>query len=243
MVLVLHGTNGVSEHVEGLGAYYGFLLPDDERGDAGDSGPGSLLLSLLETRKIAAALYRLFHCIGIKSGVHPELPKHLGTADVEPVREICGKKRLVKGIEFALLPGKLGGHESGPGIGEEWAVGKGYSQRRAHGSKMSHDPVDVLLAEPRCHGDPLGRSIRMDLHSQPLDLEIELLFQFFDDAFADVAEGSDVVGKDSNGDRHGILLAKKRLSDRLIIPLHMIRAILACCDSQKYPASCILYRA
>jgi len=36
----------------------------------------------------------------------------------------------------------------------------------------------------------------MDLHAPPFDLKIELLLQFFDDAFADVAEGSDIIGKD-----------------------------------------------
>jgi hypothetical protein len=33
----------------------------------------------------------------------------------------------------------------------------------------------------------------MDLHAPPFDLKIELFLQLFDDAFADVAEGSDVI--------------------------------------------------
>jgi hypothetical protein len=42
----------------------------------------------------------------------------------------------------------------------------------------------------------------MDLHAPPFDLKIELLLQLFDDAFADIAEGSDVIGKDLNAYGH-----------------------------------------
>ena len=42
----------------------------------------------------------------------------------------------------------------------------------------------------------------MDLHAPPFDLKIELLLQLFDDAFADVAEGSDVIGIDMNAYGH-----------------------------------------
>lgn len=42
----------------------------------------------------------------------------------------------------------------------------------------------------------------MDLHAPPFDLKIELLLQLFDDAFADVAEGSDVIGIDLNAYGH-----------------------------------------
>jgi hypothetical protein len=42
----------------------------------------------------------------------------------------------------------------------------------------------------------------MDLHAPPFDMKIELLLQFFDDAFADVAERSDIIGIDLNGNGH-----------------------------------------
>jgi len=42
----------------------------------------------------------------------------------------------------------------------------------------------------------------MDLHAPPFDLEVEFLFQLFDDALADIAEGSDVIGKDLHADGH-----------------------------------------
>jgi hypothetical protein len=42
----------------------------------------------------------------------------------------------------------------------------------------------------------------MDLYTPPFDLKIELLLQLFDDAVADVAEGSDVIGKDLNAYGH-----------------------------------------
>jgi len=43
----------------------------------------------------------------------------------------------------------------------------------------------------------------MDLHAPPFNDEIELLLQLFDDTLADVAERSDVVGKEFNADGHG----------------------------------------
>jgi hypothetical protein len=43
----------------------------------------------------------------------------------------------------------------------------------------------------------------MDLHSPPFHDKVELLLQLFDDALADVAEGSDVVRKYLNADGHG----------------------------------------
>jgi hypothetical protein len=42
----------------------------------------------------------------------------------------------------------------------------------------------------------------MDLHASPFDLKIVLLLQSFDDAFADVAEGSDIIRKNLNAYGH-----------------------------------------
>jgi hypothetical protein len=42
----------------------------------------------------------------------------------------------------------------------------------------------------------------MDLNAPPFDLKVKLLLQFFDDAFADVTEGSDVIGEDLNAYGH-----------------------------------------
>jgi hypothetical protein len=42
----------------------------------------------------------------------------------------------------------------------------------------------------------------MDLHAPPFDFEIEFLLQLFDDALADIAEGSDVIGKYLHADGH-----------------------------------------
>ena len=46
----------------------------------------------------------------------------------------------------------------------------------------------------------------MDLESQPFHAEVKFLLQLVDKFPADVAEGSDVVGKDLNVDAHGSLL-------------------------------------
>jgi len=42
----------------------------------------------------------------------------------------------------------------------------------------------------------------MDLHAQPFDFEVEFLLQLFDDALADIAEGSDIIGKNFDMDGH-----------------------------------------
>jgi hypothetical protein len=42
----------------------------------------------------------------------------------------------------------------------------------------------------------------MDLQTLPGDLEVKFLLEFFDDAIADVAEGSDVIGKDLHAYGH-----------------------------------------
>jgi len=42
----------------------------------------------------------------------------------------------------------------------------------------------------------------VDLDAPPDDLKVEFLFQLFDDALADVAEGSDVIGEDLHADGH-----------------------------------------
>jgi hypothetical protein len=56
----------------------------------------------------------------------------------------------------------------------------------------------------------------MDLYTPPFDLEIELLPQLFDDAFADVAEGSDVIGKNFNVNTHGTPPIRQRDSTLII---------------------------
>jgi hypothetical protein len=42
----------------------------------------------------------------------------------------------------------------------------------------------------------------VDLDAEPFKLELELLPELVDDALADEAEGSDVVGKDAYADGH-----------------------------------------
>jgi hypothetical protein len=53
----------------------------------------------------------------------------------------------------------------------------------------------------------------MDFHAPPFDFELEFLLQLFDDAFADVAEGSDVVGKDLHAYGHESGLVVTFLAD------------------------------
>jgi hypothetical protein len=68
---------------------------------------------------------------------------------------------------------------------------------------MLHHAVDIIRAKEFGKGPTFRRRFRMDLNTTPFDNKIELLLQLFDDALADVAEGSDIVGKDLNRDGHG----------------------------------------
>jgi hypothetical protein len=63
----------------------------------------------------------------------------------------------------------------------------------------------------------------MDLYTPPFDLEIELLLQFFDDTFADVAERSDVIGEDADVGGHGKPLSPVVLQAVLKWPDHVNR--------------------
>ncbi len=47
----------------------------------------------------------------------------------------------------------------------------------------------------------------MNLYTPPFDCKVKFLLQLFDDALADVAEGSDIVGKNFYAESH-----KKRLT-------------------------------
>jgi hypothetical protein len=51
----------------------------------------------------------------------------------------------------------------------------------------------------------------MDLHTPPFHNKVELLLQLFDDALADVAEWSDVIGKDLNMDGHRVTFPRRRV--------------------------------
>ena len=42
----------------------------------------------------------------------------------------------------------------------------------------------------------------MDFYTAPVDLKNEFLLQLFDDALADIAEGSDIVGEDPHFNSH-----------------------------------------
>lgn len=108
----------------------------------------------------------------------------------------------MKQIEQIFFAGEFSGLKGKARIGQKGPVNEGDPERRAHAPKVSHDAIDILGTKPRRHGCPLGGRFWMDLNATPFDLKIELLPQFFDDAFADVAEGSDVIGEDLNSHGH-----------------------------------------
>ncbi len=62
--------------------------------------------------------------------------------------------------------------------------------------------LDILSAEELRQKPPLLGRFRMDLDAPPFDNQVEFLLQLFDDALADEAERSYIVGKDLQFDCH-----------------------------------------
>ncbi len=123
-------------------------------------------------------------------------------SNVQATREVRREQGGMKRIEQILLAGEFCGLKGQAGVGDNGPVDKGDPERCAHGSKVLHHAFDVLGTEAICHGGPLNGRFRMDLHAPPFDLKDELLLQLFDDTFADIAEGSDVVREDHNAYAH-----------------------------------------
>jgi hypothetical protein len=115
-------------------------------------------------------------------------------SNVQTVRKVCREQGGMERLEQIVLAGEFSGLKGQAGIGQKGPVSKGDPERRTHGAKVPHDTLDVIGREALCHGGPLKGRLGMDLHATPFDLKIELLFQLFDDAFADIAEGSNVIG-------------------------------------------------
>src|SRR5512142_2936655 len=110
----------------------------------------------------------------------------------------------MKLTELAPLAGKLCRLESRPGVRQEGPVGEADPEGRAHFANVLHHALDVRRAVKLGQGPTFRRRLWMDLHASPFHREIELFLQLFDDALADVAEGSDVIGEDLHADSHGL---------------------------------------
>jgi len=65
---------------------------------------------------------------------------------------------------------------------------------------MLHHAVDVLLPEELGQGPPPRWRIWVNFQAGPFHVEVKLLSQLFDDALADVAEGSYVIGENADVD-------------------------------------------
>ncbi len=195
-------TEGFPEHIEGLGANHGLFVSDEERWHTGHASNGRLLLCRFKPGKVLPALQGPFHCLGIEARVFGDHQDDVYISNVQAMRKVRCEQSGMKRLEQILLPGEFSGLKGQAGIGQNGPVNEGDPERRAHVPKVFHDAIDVLGTEPRCHGCPLRGRFRMDLHASPFDLKIELLLQSFDDTFADVAEGSDIIRKNLNGYGH-----------------------------------------
>src|SRR5512143_3703712 len=109
----------------------------------------------------------------------------------------------MKLTELAPLAGKLRRLESRPGVRQEGPVSEADPEGRAHFANVLHHALDVHRAVKLGQGPSFRRRLGMDLNAGPFHRDIELFLQFFDDALADVAEGSDVIGEDLHADGHG----------------------------------------
>jgi len=66
--------------------------------------------------------------------------------------------------------------------------------------------LDVLCAKKFGQEPACWRRFRVDLDALPLDDKVELLLQFFDDALADKAERSDIIGEYLQLDSHILII-------------------------------------
>ncbi len=196
------GSEGLPEHIEGLGADHGLFVFDEERRYSGHAPNGRLLLCRFKPGEVLSTLQGLFHCLGIETRVFGDHSEDVYISYIQAVRKVRCEQSRMKRIELILLAGEFSGLKGQAGIGQNGPVNEGDTERRAHAPKVFHDAVDVLGTESRCHGCPLRGRFRMDLNAPPFDLKVELMLQSFDDAFANVAEGSDIIGKDLNAYGH-----------------------------------------
>ncbi len=192
------GTEGLPEHFEGLSADHRLFVSDKERRHAGYDPNSRFLLCRFERGEVLPDLQGLFHCPGIETRFMSDHCEDVDISNVQAAGKIRCEQGGMKRIEQTLLASEFSGLKGQAGIGQKGPVNEGDPERRAHAPKVLHHAFDVLRTEALCHGGPLRGRFRMDLHAPPFDLKIELLLQFFDEAFADVAEGSDIVGKDLN---------------------------------------------
>jgi len=190
------GTEGLPEHLEGLSANHGFFVSDKERRHAGYKPNSRFLLCRFELGKVLPDFQSLLHCPGIKTRFTSDQREDVDISNVHSVGKVRCEQGDMEWIELILFTGKFSGLKGQVGIRQNGPVSEGDPERRTHAPKVLHDSFDVLRTETLCHGGPLGGRFRMDLHAPPIYLKVELLLQFFDDAFADVAEGSYIIGKD-----------------------------------------------
>ena len=95
-------------------------------------------------------------------------------------------------------------------------VGKSDPELGAHCAHMLHHAVYIIRAKEFGQGPTFRRRFRMDLNTTPFDNKVELLLQLFDDTLADVAERSDIVGKDLNRDGHGMNLVYSHITAKTL---------------------------
>ena len=192
------GTKRLPEHVNGLSADHGLFVSDKECRHAGHAPDSRFLLYCFEPGEVPPLFKGPFHRLVIEPHVTSDHREDVDIPNVHTVRKVRCEQGRMERLKQIILAGEFSGLQGQAGIGQKGPVNKGDPERRAHGAKVRHDALDVLGREALCHGRPLRGRLGMDLHAPPFDLKIELLLQLFDDAFADVAEGSDVIGIDLN---------------------------------------------
>jgi hypothetical protein len=84
---------------------------------------------------------------------------------------------------------------------------------------MLHHAGNVFLAGGVRQRFPFRGRFRMDLDAAPRYIQLEFAFERFDDALADVTEGSDIVGKNQNRNRHKYTFIR---TDLIIQDLHVL---------------------
>jgi hypothetical protein len=197
-----------------LGADYLVAVVDDEGRYPADAVRLGAHHRLVDPFRVLRIFQRGDRSIWIEPGLGGDFSKDVDVGQVPPLDEVHLKKPPVHWIHLPRVSSILGEKQRGARVVElRRGVHRQSDARRAflkgfvHRPDRLHRPAGVLLET-----DPLLRRARVELKRQPDDVQVDVRFllELVDETRADVAERSDVVGEDLDGDRdswHGPTLA------------------------------------
>ncbi|MDJ0803225.1 MAG: hypothetical protein QNI97_10150 [Desulfobacterales bacterium] len=167
---------------------------------------------VLKTGQIGASLKGGIQRDRIESHLCGQFQDNRSITDVPAFREKCPENGLVKGVIFSMLFRELTALHRHTGVAHE-------RLRSETDAQLLAALIELLKKAFRIHAgkvifpeDTLRRRIRVDFERQPLLVDDEFFFKFFDNTFADIAERSDIVGIDRDADGCHLIFSMDRVS-------------------------------